>query len=253
MKKVLPFALLCLGSVAASASPILTTPRLITELMAHDASANSSMMALFFGADFGALVPFTSHVDPANLSYSFSSQPGSTYLGQSVTVSGSGVFDSNTGVLTTTSSGMLGSTLWTTGGTLSVSRGVAGYTFTGVENFISVPGGILPPTRCVTFTFTGAQLNDDGTSVAVATWMNECNNTSGTATQADTFEVSGHYLVITLLSGEVHSIDLTDEGDSPEEGGDGDYTISFASVPEPDSLLLLSGGLAIMTRKLMKM
>jgi hypothetical protein len=249
MRRLVLIAFLFVASLSAWAGPALTTANVITELMMNDSSATATMMSLYFGPDFSSQVRFDSNVDALGIAFSFSSQPGSVYLGQNLQLSGSGVFDPSTGDASMSGAGMLGSTSWTTSGAfVVVGDATNGYTFTGDEGFFLGPGigpGVLPPTRCVEFSFSGAKIGPNGQSLASGTWEDTCHPPhSGVWASADTYEkVDGGTKIRTTVLGYKEVYFVEDKGSSPPNGGSGSYVISYTALPEPGSFLLLASGI----------
>jgi hypothetical protein len=257
MRHLVLIAFFWVASPLAWASPTVTTANLITELMMNDSSAAATMMSLFFGPDFSAQVDFVSNVDALNTTFSFASQPGSMYQSQSLQMSGSGVFDPITGDVLLSGTGMLGAVAWTTSGDFSVTGDpINGYTFTGDEGFFvgpSIGPGVLPPTRCVEFSFSGAKIGPNGQSLASGTWQDTCHPPqSGFWGSPDTYEkVDGGTKIRTTVFGFKEVYFVEEKGSSPPTGGSGSYVITYAESPEPGSLMLLASsvlGVAVWSR-----
>jgi hypothetical protein len=244
MKVLMLVALLVLTSAVSWANPTLTTTNLITELLMNDEVTNASLMALFLGPDFSSQVTYTTFVDRANLSFSFSSQTGSMYLGQSLNLSGSGVFDPNTGIMSLASSGALGLTQWSTSGQFFVTGDSNGYQFTGQESLFSGGFSHLPPSPCLTWKFVDAELNDDGTSLAMGTWMNVCTRRQGVWDSEDIYADvgAGRIELETTVFGVPETYRVHERGTSPPDGGPGENVITYSSTAEPSSILLLGIG-----------
>jgi hypothetical protein len=247
MKKHWLMAFLC-GVTAVAWAGQITTANLITELMMNDQSANGTLTGMLLGPDFSAHVTFTSNVDPVNLTFSFAAQPGSMYFGQSLQLSGSGVFDSNTGIMSMASSGMLGATQWSTTGAFLVAGDPSGYTYTGNENLSLAGPGPLPPFSCLTTFITSASFIPAGSfklSIAQGGWTDRCNQDNfvdGTWSALDVYRAVDCGYEIHTIAEPVESFFLHDEGCSPPNGGSGAYTISYSPIPEPGSFLLLASG-----------
>ncbi len=111
---------------------------LITELMMENQGENSAVIGALFGPDASSVLSFSSSVDIAAMRFSFSLQPGSTYLGLPITLSGTGVFNAAADQWDAVSSGTLGTTSWTVSG--GYFGPVTGDPILPPSNFIINPG-----------------------------------------------------------------------------------------------------------------
>src|SRR6516225_1057442 len=89
----------------------------VTDTMMEYQSEQLMMIGHVFGADGASPLSFSSTVDAAAMTYSFQLKLGSTYLGQSMTLAGSGVFDTATDTFDRSALGSLGAFHWTSAGT----------------------------------------------------------------------------------------------------------------------------------------
>jgi hypothetical protein len=155
MKTRWPIPLRALGTAAwlilalpAQAGPLSAITE-VTETMMEVQGAEASLIGRLFGSDPKSPLSFTSSMDFTNYTFSFSLNPGSTYLGNSITLSGSGSGNATTGVFTWSTTGSLAGTLLGGSGTVAFTGGnavdVASWVIGGVEldreAHISVVGG----------------------------------------------------------------------------------------------------------------
>lgn len=96
---------------------------LMTEMMMENQGENNLVIGAFFGPDPNSALVFTSMVDPVALTFSFSLNPGSTYLGLPISLSSSASFDAVNDVWDASSSVTLGTASWTIIGTYSAPIG----------------------------------------------------------------------------------------------------------------------------------
>ena len=97
-------ALICASGAISPAPAGTVDVATLTQLMIENQGNDMTLLGLGFGVDPGSPVTFTSTVNASGMSFSFMPVSGSTYKGQLVTLSGSGVFNSTTNILTTTAS-----------------------------------------------------------------------------------------------------------------------------------------------------
>jgi hypothetical protein len=108
-------------------TPIITFPNIggaspidiptLTQGMIADQAEETLLLGVDFGADSSSPISFFSIIDPLAMSYTFATQPGSTYLGQALVINGSGVFDPATNIMNVSSFVRLGSASFTSSGT----------------------------------------------------------------------------------------------------------------------------------------
>jgi hypothetical protein len=106
--------------LAAVNAPVVKAGELAdeaAETFMETEGANATFLARIFGPDSHTTISLTSVVDETAKSFSYQSAPGSTYLGQSLMLSGSGAFNSMSGSWDLTISGQLGSQAWSGTGT----------------------------------------------------------------------------------------------------------------------------------------
>jgi hypothetical protein len=113
--------LILAAAMPAVASPISTTT--LTHLMIESEAVDADGLVLLFGPDFASHIVFSSLVDPLAMSYSYTSVPGSTYEGLSLTLSATGIFDPSTDTLAIASAGTLGADSWTSLGANLLAAG----------------------------------------------------------------------------------------------------------------------------------
>lgn len=232
-------------SMAATPAARAATPQqieLLTHLMIENQGDNAGFLGLMFGPDPGSPLNFSSNVDPSGTTFSFSTNPGTTYQGQSLSLSGSGTFNPSMDVLTLSSSGTLGSDSWTTSGT---------ETITGSGDIIS---------STANFDLFNAAQQKAGDKERVATLYDRTNGTSvdiGVYTDKDGKPIPGGLFTSTdkynKATGEWEfketpagglNFAVASQGFSPLTGGTGTFVASV--VPEPSASLLFLGGLSVL-------
>jgi hypothetical protein len=98
----------------------LITVDQLSDFMIENQGLNAEFIGRFFGPDENSPLVFSSNVNFPELSFLFSLAP-TTYLGQNLMLTGTGVFDPATNLLTFSSAGSFGSRAWTTAGTAVVT------------------------------------------------------------------------------------------------------------------------------------
>ena len=79
-----------------------------TEVMMNTEAAEMTFIGRYFGPDDASPLSFTSNQDITGQSFSFNLTPGSTYLGQSMSLTASGSYNTTTSEWDITTSGSLG-------------------------------------------------------------------------------------------------------------------------------------------------
>jgi hypothetical protein len=100
---------ICLCSVSTTGAAPLSPFQEVIEVLMDAQGANATLIARSFGPDSNSVLSFTANVQVGQ-SFSYSSTPGLTYLGQPLSVTTSGIFNTSTNAWEMTSSGSLGGT-----------------------------------------------------------------------------------------------------------------------------------------------
>jgi hypothetical protein len=214
---------------------IISTVQLMTELMMEDEGENMAIVGELFGPDKSSPLSFSSNVDITAMAFSFSLDPGSTYQGLAMTLSGSAVFDPVADIWNASSSGTLGSVAWTPSGTYSVTGDPFELSsgLTGIDNpqFHDYHDLIFynPKTgeSGGTFHFTDIHGERSTPNFPVG----------------DTLGPDGkwHYEIVT------DTFRVDSGGSSPVPGGGaGSFTTTISPVPEPSGVILLCTALGLL-------
>jgi hypothetical protein len=217
----------------------------VTEVLMDLQGAEATFIGRTFGADDSSPLSFTSNVDVANKRFTFTLQPGVTYLGRPITLTGVGAFNAVTGVYDLTTMGTLGSSSLDGTGTFSVTgtggKGSDRWPPTGphyvdYESVVDLTHAPISITEA-TFTIDGAPQFSipvpDFYNPTVASWR---------------WDLPG-------VTVDNHTFAVAATGFSPKDGGVGSFTTRVLSTPEPASLLpftcgiLSLAGLAWMRRR----
>jgi hypothetical protein len=92
----------------------------VTEVMMETQGADAVTIARLFGSDANSVLSYMSFVNVAAQSFSYAMNPGATYLGMPISLTGSWFLNTND-VWTLSSNGQVGSTTWTQTGTGTIS------------------------------------------------------------------------------------------------------------------------------------
>jgi len=229
-------ALSMLSLVGITATRARADEVLDTQLMMQTAVNDGIFIYTLFGPDRTSPMAFTSTVDAVANTFSYSINSGVTYQGMSITLSGSGSFDAITGILTTSSSGTLGSTSWTTSGTESMTAVVGGYSGSLDANVFEhlVKEGDIHETGM-------------DTHAGQSNWTGYLTDANGNKIPNSGFTEQDFYNPLTgkwdkLADEPDPGFLVRANGYSPIAGGSGTFTMTVETVPEPTSLSLLCCG-----------
>jgi hypothetical protein len=233
-------ALGILGSERALADAI--DPVTLTQLMIEDEAQDSILLGSAFGVDPTSPIRFTSNVDVAGATFSYASVPNSLYLGQSVSINGTGgSFNPITDTLSISSTIVLGAATISADGSISVILVANPKTDFYKRNFpkTPVPGGDAYDQECDSLTFPS------GRSLATCQYTTLAGKVFGAPfTEADKYDAkTGAWNV--SESAPHFAVAITSEGVSPPIGGTGTFTTTI-SAPEPATLPLLLSGLMVL-------
>lgn len=210
---------------------------LINELMMENQGENCAVIGELIGPDPTSPLIFSSSVDLSSMAFSFALQPGSTYRGMSITLSGSGVFDAANDVWNASSSVTVSTTSWMVVGTYTGP--VTGDPFLPPSNFVIFPGShefhdihdliFYDPVTGESggfFHFTNIFGQRSTPNFPVTDHRNKDGTWSWDAV-TDAFRVDS-------------------SGFSPiPNGGSGTFSTTISPIPEPQALLLFPSGLLI--------
>jgi len=222
-----------------------------TEVMMNAEGADMTTIGRYFGPDNSSPLSFTTSQDVAGGSFSYTLNSGSTYLGQPASLSGTGTFDSTNSDWVINSSGMIGSTSWSTVYTATVT-GDPTITIAGV---ITIPGpgflldmritGILqvvfpPPPVFIVRSLASGQATVAGVPVGPIFGVTDSIGVGGGVIWA----TGGVFLAGVDAGGGGHNFMVATSGMVPpsDNGGPGTLTSMVTSVPEPSSVMLLGLG-----------
>jgi hypothetical protein len=244
------FALfLIVGGLTAPAKADPITPTvLLTEMLTQDMAENTGFLEILFGADQTSPITFSIFVDPVNLLFSFSTRPGTTYLGQSLVLGGSGSLNSTMGITSLSASGMLGSFAWTTAGSYQLTGDPNEYQFAGTQSLDAAFAASNPGTLSIAYTsvLSTFVLMPNGVSTAHGTYRNADGVDFEFWTAKDTYTKIPHLIVdvdwstITprTLPFWSQSVFLNISSD----GGAGTNDVDIYYTPEPSDWLLGGAG-----------
>jgi hypothetical protein len=255
-------AIVCLmGTTAAQAQglPGVATGTVINEVM-MDAQGSE---ALLYGASLG-LNPMspqtlsgTTSMDPTTGSFSFSLNPGSMYLDQSISDRVQGQFNSATGAYDWTAAGVWGGFKWGVNGNIvPIEVDLDGpkwqlRSYEAVYALLSYPPKyIYQNTDLVTI--YGPNATTPSLSIKTSTTADPFGAGLGSSIGTDTYDPkTGTFQYNDLFKGARGSpfqrtlFSESTTGSSPVTGGAGTYTTSIASVPEPSSWVMGLLGAAV--------
>jgi hypothetical protein len=224
--------------VQTSYATTLTTAQFLTEFLQESQGEDAALVFLQFGADSKSPLRFTSNVDVSALSFSYSLVAASTYEGQSITLSGTGIYNSLLQTWALASSGTLGTVSWTTTGTDVVTN--LDFAYTSDRDQKDKDGKKIGDVHddCVvdektllsdcTFQFTDKDGKKVGKPFPV---KDKLVDASGTWSW-DADDSPAGFVISSI-------------GDSPFTGGSGSFTTVISAVPEPASLVLVGSGLLV--------
>ena len=224
--------------VQTSYASTLTTAQFVTEFLQESQGEDAALVFLQFGADSSSPLGFTSTVDVSALSFSYALVPGSTYAGQSITLSGTGIYDPTLNTWALASSGMLGTVPWTTTGTDVITS--LDFAFSSDRDLKDKDGNKIGDVHddCVvdektllsdcTFQFTDKDGKKVGKPFPVKDKLVEVPGTW--SWNAD---------------GSAAGFVISSIGNSPFTGGSGSFTTVISAVPGPASIFLVGAGLFV--------
>jgi PEP-CTERM motif len=236
-----PFACVLLALVGSPPNA-RCGPMLASEILLEDQASNLDLLGYNFGADPSSPLSFTTFVNSTGSSFTYTSTT-TTYLGQSFSLTASGMIDSS-GKLTFSATGFLGSSSLATSGTGTVSVSPDGSAQITMDTNYQI-------TARTDKTADGrvrmVAIHPDGTSGDYGYYVDDKGKPISVSAviSTDSVDAQGkiHYEdrpVDPGLNSSVPSLDTN--GFMPPAGGVGSFVTTISSVPEPTSLLMLAIG-----------
>jgi hypothetical protein len=204
----------------------------VNEVMMEVQGAEAAYIGRTFGPDTSSPLSFTSNVDVAAQTFSFSLNGGSTYQGNSISLSGSGALDSSTGLFDWSTTGFLGSSPLDGSGTINPDPGI---------------GGRWPPDGPIYVDWHGqGSIGIDSQGHVTSSWSYQFTINDLIVSQGQGKDNLNLGIMIgnnwnwvldpVQVGDESFAIDTT--GFTPPTGGSGAFTVTISSVPEPSTITL---------------
>jgi len=241
-----PFGLIALCGLldrpqAAKAGSIDLT----TEVMIEEQSTDAYFLGGFFGVDPDSLLAFTSFVDPSTASFTYSTVLGTMFLGQSLTLTGSGTVDGS-GNYDVAANGDLGGFLFQILGKEKIIDNGDGTTTVISDDDVNDAEGNKISDKHFMETVT------DTTSSGVA-WLTNADGSEKTGSRRNFKDelVDGEWKTTILPDpslGSSPSPIVVSSGYSPPGGGAGSFTTSIMTTEPSQFSLLLIGAFCLIVR-----
>ncbi len=224
---------LAIAAPFACATPL--TAGQLTDLMVENQGDNAEFIAIVFGTDANSPLAFTSNVNSAGTLFTFSLTP-TLYRGQSMTLTGTGSYDSTTNILQLSSSGSLGSTSWTTAGTAAVT--FSGSDLNVLTNINFLNGGVEKSADVHAEGFVRADGTTGGFGFDTDKNGDPIPGTTRVFKDDRQSEIgTWHYRSLSDLGFSIDSVGFSTPG-----GGTGTFTTTIQPVPEPSTMLFIASG-----------
>lgn len=240
-RTALTLAIAALAAVlgAPSARADFFTPTVeVTEVMMEALGQEGANIATQFGFDEIETLHLSTHVDPDGRSFRYETLPGTTYLGEPLSIVTTGAYDSGDGLYR-----------WVS----LVTRGAESYTADGSLEFGAPAGDTVEADTKTTIEGVKGTLgkitwrylaNGDPESRANFTFCDKDGNLAGIRPVKDVYKGNGKLEWVFVARGDLAGVAVDGQSD-PIVGGDGTTTIRIGSiVPEPSGLALLGLGAA---------
>jgi hypothetical protein len=220
-----------------------------TEVLMHAQAADASLIARMFGTDPLSPLSFITTVDPLGRSFSYATTTGAMYLGQPISLSGSGTLGGATNTWAWTSNATVGATSWSATGTANI---VGDPTLALDWQAIIIPP--LPPP--LAFDLSGGvrliRAGPLGLSRGTLT-LTFGTVPIGSVVVTDFYNpftrrwrvLSVGFQVASVPSdprGNFRPFRIESDGQSPGTGGAGSFTTTISAVPEPSTAALVGVG-----------
>jgi hypothetical protein len=207
-----------------------------TEVLLEEQGTNAEVLGFLFGADSTSSLSFTSFVDPSGNSFSYSTVAGSHYLGQRISLTGSGTIDAS-GNYDVTASLDLGGTLLQIAGKETVSPDGHIVTSEKDETNKDVKTGDTH--------YKGEIGQPNDTSKIVEGWQTDAKGEHVSKSDfggTDKYDKTTDDWVFTIVPNDLQQQNpppfVFSFGFSPAGGGDGTFTATISTVPEPPTITL---------------
>lgn len=234
---VLTFVVSASRSVMADITPI----QLETELLMESQGEDNLFIGNFIGVDPGSPLSYVSNVDPTAMSFSFSLLPGSTYLGQPLTLSESAAYNPTADE-------------WDANSTITFGTPSALSDPTFIALCAYTTSGILIVSNCNFYIQSGITIIKIGDLHDTGSFDPKTGESGGLAHFTDAHGNPGRNFPFQDLltpvglwvwTADTGSFRVDSGGSSPvPDGGAGTFATKLTPVPEPTTLLLFGTALS---------
>lgn len=232
----LAMAMLFMGlpQTAHAAGP-LTPGQVAMEIMMHSQGEDAAFIAAEIGVDPNSALTYSTNVDPAGQTFTFSLKPGTTYQGRSLSLNASGQLNPSTQSWNVVSTGAYGGTQWTVTSNLVPAasantstlayKSTASFNSSGIIQDIQLYNGI----SCTPiFGYWNWGWSEESCTL---TWNGQPIGTPWLA--SDGYSNWGWWNWYWVSNVVYLDFSLSAQGSTPLEGGAGSFTTFIAPAQQP--------------------